>query len=88
MATPVFIDGPLKGITHEVDDSTIEQGTYAFQKDSEGPGLPPPPVVFYTFARVQLLGRTVVVASGKSGMISYPELFAALTTPAAQAAAE
>ena len=81
MPSPVWIDGPLEGRQHEVTQDIIEGGSYAFKA---GDGAP----VFYTFARVQMLSRTVVVASAFNGILPYELLFAKLAAPAAQAAAE
>jgi hypothetical protein len=86
--SPVWLDGPLEDRQHEVDTGTLEQGTYAFQADAEAVGQAPPPVVFYTFSKVQLLNRIVWVASARNGILPYEVLFAKLATPAAQAAAE
>jgi hypothetical protein len=86
--TPAFLDGPLAGTVHEVDDSVIDAGSYAFQADAAEVGQAPPSVVFYTFARVQMLNRVIVVASAKNGILPYDVLFDALASPAAKAAAE
>lgn len=88
MPTPVWLDGPLEDRVHEVPAEVIEGGSYAFQADSGAVGQPPPPVVFYTFAKVMMLNRAVVVASAKNGILPYELLFAKLATPAAQGAAE
>ena len=88
MPIPVWLDGPLEDRVHEVDQDTMERGTYAFQADAAAPGQAPPAVVFYTFSKVHLLNRIVWVASSRNGILSYDHLFTKLATPAAHGAAE
>jgi hypothetical protein len=78
MITPVWLDGPLKDSVHEVPASAVEEGSYVHEV----------PDGIYTFTRVGLLGRVVVVASVKGGIPQMTDLFAVLTSSAAQAAAE
>lgn len=80
MASPVYLDGPLAGTEHQVPESVIEQGVYR-----AGPDLA---TEVYTFTRVQLLGRVVVVASTAGGIPQMHMLFDALASDAAKAAAE
>ena len=77
MATPVWIDGPLKGQQHEVPDSLVSEGIYRYQ-----------PNVTYTFAYVQVFERVVTVASVQTSPLSFPTLFEALLTPEAKRAAQ
>jgi hypothetical protein len=77
MITPVWLDGSLKGQVHEVSEQAVQEGSY-----------PVTPQEVYTFTRVQLLGRVVVVASVRGGIPQMDLLFDRLTSPAAQAAAE
>jgi hypothetical protein len=80
MASPVWLDGPLEGQDHSVSEDAIEQGIYR-----AGPDLA---TEVYTFTRVQVFGRVVVVASVAGGIPQMSQLFDALTSVAAQAAAE
>jgi hypothetical protein len=75
---PVWLDGPLHGQPHEVTPEEVEQGSYVHEV----------PDGIYTFTRVQMFGRTVVVASTRGSIPPEDQLFTALASQAAQAAAE
>lgn len=76
MASPVWIDGPLKGQQHEVSADAVEQGMYRLGAD------------VYTFALVEVFNKRLVVASVKTSPLGFDELFATLLTPEAQRAAQ
>lgn len=76
MASPVWLDGPLKGQQYEVSADAVEQGMYRLGADT------------YTFGLVEVFNRRVVVASVKTSPLSFDELFAALLTPEAQQAVQ
>lgn len=75
MATPLWLDGPLKGEAHHVTEDQIEQGMYRAGSQ------------IYTFTVVGLIQREIVVASVANGIPSPELLFSALLTPEAQRAA-
>ena len=79
MTSPVWLDGPLEGQDHEVPADLIEQGMYrsGYEPDS-----------IYTFTRVQLFDRIVVVGSVRGGIPSPDLLFRFLASDAAKKAVE
>lgn len=76
MASPVWLDGPLKGQQYEVSAEAVEQGMYRHGADT------------YTFGLVEVFNRRVVVASVQTSPLSFDELFAKLLTAQAQRAAQ
>lgn len=79
MTSPVWLDGPLEGQDHEVTADMIEQGMYR-----SGPDLDS----IYTFTRVVLFDKVVVVGSVQGGIPSPDVLFRHLASPGAQRAVE
>lgn len=81
MATPVWMDGPLAGAQHEVSADAVEQGMYVFEH-------PHGARTVYTFALVEVFYRRLVIASVKTGVVDFAELFSRLLTAEAQRAAQ
>lgn len=79
MISPVWLDGPLEGQDHPVPEDLIEQGMYRSGADLNS---------IYTFTRVRVFDRIVVVGSVSSGIPSPDLLFRHLTSPAGQRAVE
>lgn len=78
MASPVWMDGPLRNQVHEVPDDQIEQGIYRYG---------PQPDQTYTFTIVHMYGRKLVVASTLNGIPPEGVLFEQLASDAAKRAA-
>ena len=79
MTSPVWLDGPLEGQDHAVSADAIEQGMYRASEDQSA---------IYTFTRVQLFDKVVVVASAGNGIPSPDILFRHLASAAGQRAVE
>lgn len=77
MASPVWMDGSLAGKRFEVSAEAVEQGMYRTETGE-----------VYTFALVEVFYRRLVIASVKTGVVDFAELFARLLTDEAQAAAQ
>jgi hypothetical protein len=74
---PVFLDGPWAGEDWPVPASQIEQGQVTAGRDQ-----------VYTFTRVQLFDRVVVVASTSGTIPDQAALFTSLASDAAKRAVE
>jgi hypothetical protein len=77
VTSPVWIDGPLKGHEHEIPPEAVDDGMYRYT-----------PADIYTFTRVGVFGREVVVASTKTGLLDLETLARELLTSAAYKASQ
>lgn len=76
MASPVWLDGPLKGQEYDISADLVDEGMFRYDTHA-----------IYTFTLVSMLEHVVVVGSVANGIPSPELLFSALLTPEAQRAA-
>jgi len=83
MKHPVFLDGPLEGMTRDVHPSQLDEGQVTIPASS-----PLDQPYIYNVTKVGVFGREVAVLSVKGGVPTLELLFEQLMNSAAKAAAE